>query len=149
MPDGGGTGAARSTAGPGAGARWLRAPHAWCGAVGAVVAFQGLWAFLSPRSFYDALATFPPYNSHFLRDIGAIQLGVGVAAVVGALRRPAVVAGLAGLVAFQVPHVYSHVVDRDTGGRPGFDIPALSLLALLTVVALVLALRQQKTAEDT
>lgn len=124
------------------------APRAWCAAVGAVVALQGLWAFLAPRSFYDTLATFPPYNSHFLRDIGAIQLGVGVAGVVGALRVRAVVAGLAGLVAFQVPHVYSHVVDRDNGGRPGLDIPALGLLALLTVVALVVALRSEATAVD-
>lgn len=128
-------------------ARRLLAPRSWCAAIGAVIALQGLWAFLAPRSFYDALATFPPYNSHFLRDIGAIQVGVGVAGVVGALPVRAVVAGLAGLVAFQVPHVVSHAIDRDAGGRPGFDIPALSLLALLTVVALVLALRSPG-AED-
>lgn len=143
MADGRGTHAGRTPIG--ARAWWLRAPRAWCGAVGAAIVVQGLWAFLAPRSFYDALATFPPYNSHFLRDIGAIQIGVGVAGVVGALRVRAAVAGLAGLVAFQIPHVYSHVVDRDNGGRPGFDIPALSLLALVTAVALVLAFRPPPT----
>jgi hypothetical protein len=45
--------------------------------------------------------------------------------------------GLQGLWAFVSPHV----IDRDAGGRPGFDIPALSLLAATTVVALVLAWR--------
>ena len=37
----------------------------------------GLWAFVDPRSFYDALATFKPYNKHFLHDIGAFQIGIG------------------------------------------------------------------------
>ena len=30
----------------------------------------------------------------------------------------------------------SHVIDRDDGGRPAFDITALGLAAALTVVAL-------------
>jgi hypothetical protein len=110
-------------------------------AIGAAIAGQGLYAFLAPRSFFDVLATFEPYNAHFIRDIGTIQVGVGLAGVVSALRVRAVVAGLTGLVGFQVLHVVSHVVDRNAGGRPGFDIPALSALALVTVAALVIALR--------
>lgn len=102
---------------------------------------RALWAFLAPRSFYDTLATFEPFNAHFVRDIGAIQAGVGVAGVIGALRVRPVVVGLAGLLAFQVLHVASHVVDRDAGGRPGFDIPALSLVAALTAAALAIAVR--------
>jgi hypothetical protein len=111
--------------------------------IGAVIGLQGLWAFLAPQSFFDALATFDPYNAHFIRDIGSFQIGIGVAGVVGALRTRAVVVGLAGLAAFQAVHVISHVVDRDAGGRPGFDIPALGALAILTVVALVIAVRQE------
>ena len=65
-------------------------------AIGAAIALQGVWAFLAPRSFFDTLAEFDPYNAHFIRDIGTIQVGVGVAGVVGALRTKAVVAGLAG-----------------------------------------------------
>jgi hypothetical protein len=77
-----------------------------------------------------------------------MQIGVGIAGLVGALRVRAVVAGLAGLVAFQGMHVVSHVVDRDEGGRPGFDIPALSLLAILTAFALVLAIRDERVRGD-
>lgn len=120
------------------------APRLWCAAVGLVFGLQGVWAFVAPRSFFDTLATFEPYNEHFMRDLGSVQFGVGVAGVIGALRTSAVVTGLAGLVAFQVPHVVSHVIDRDEGGRPGFDIPALSLAALLTVVALVLTRRSER-----
>lgn len=121
-------------------ADWLSAPRLWAAVVGAFFGVQGVWAFVAPHSFFEALATFEPYNEHFVRDIGAIQIGVGTAGVVGALRVRAVVVGLAGLVAFQVLHVVSHVVDRHAGGRPGFDIPALSLVALITAVALGVAL---------
>ncbi len=123
---------------------WLLAPRLWSAAVGAFFGVQGVWAFVAPGSFFDALATFEPYNEHFVRDVGAIQVGLGVGGVVGALRVRAVIVGLAALVAFQVLHIASHVIDRHAGGRPGFDIPALSLVALLTVAALVISLRARK-----
>jgi hypothetical protein len=117
-------------------------------AIGAVIAAQGVWAFVAPRSFFDTLATFDPYNAHFIRDIGTIQIGVGVAGIVGAARRAdAVIVGLAGLATFQVLHVVSHAVDHDKGGRPGFDIPALSALALLTAAALVAAVRRARARD--
>lgn len=111
------------------------------GVIGAFFALQGAWAFLDPRSFYDTLATFEPYHPHFLRDIGTAEIGVGVAALVSVLHPRAIVAGLAGLTAFQVLHVVSHVIDIDNGGNPSFDIPALSLLAVLTAAALLVTLR--------
>src|SRR5688572_4680738 len=37
----------------------------------------GLWAFFDPRSFYEQIATYPPYNKHFLHDAGAFQIGIG------------------------------------------------------------------------
>lgn len=115
--------------------------------VGATFAAQGLWAFLSPRSFYDVLATFEPYNAHFLRDIGAGMVGVGTAGVVAALHPRALVAGLAGLTAFQVVHVLAHVIDRDRGGNPGLDIPMFAILAVLTTAALVSELRADRGPE--
>ena len=119
----------------------LLAPALWGVAVGALSGLQGLWAFLSPRSWFDALAVFEPFNKHFIRDIGTFQVGLAVAGILGALRRRAVVVGLGTLATFQVLHVASHIIDRDAGGRPGFDISALSLLAAATVVALVFAWR--------
>lgn len=108
---------------------------------GGSIAAQGIWAFVSPRSFYDVLATFEPYNAHFLRDIGAAMFGVGIAGIVGALHPRALVAGLAGLGGFQAVHVVSHVIDRDRGGNPGIDIPMFSILAVLTLAALLSELR--------
>jgi hypothetical protein len=111
--------------------------------VGGALAAQGVWAFVAPRSFFDTLATFEPYNAHFIRDIGAFSLGIGVAGLVSALRTRPVVVGLTGLSVFQGVHVLSHIVDRHAGGRPGVDIPALGLLAALTVAVLVIAVRQR------
>ena len=49
----------------------------------------GIWAFLSPSTFYSSIALFPPYNQHFLHDVGAFQVGLGIAfalaATVGAV----------------------------------------------------------------
>lgn len=118
--------------------RWTR-PFALV--VGATVAAQGLWAFIAPRSFFDVLATFEPYNAHFVRDIGAGMFGVGTAGFVAALHPRPLVAGLSGLTAFQAVHVLAHVIDRDRGGNPGFDIPMFAVLAVLTGVALFSELR--------
>ena len=39
--------------------------------------FAGIWPLVDSRSFFDQLATFEPYNAHFLHDIGAFQVGIG------------------------------------------------------------------------
>lgn len=102
----------------------------------------GVWAFVAPHSFYGTVATFEPYNRHFVHDVGAMQLGLGVGAIAGALTTRAVVAGLTGLSGFQVAHVLSHVIDRNRGGEPWFDIPSLSLLAAAGLVTLVAIARR-------
>lgn len=112
--------------------------------VAGVIGLQGVWAFVAPRSFYDTLATFEPFNAHFIRDIGAFQIGIGIAGVVGALRTSGIVVGLTGLAAVQVVHVVSHIVDRNAGGRPGIDIPALGLAAAVTVAGLIAAIRLER-----
>jgi hypothetical protein len=46
-------------------------------ALGVISIGAGLWAMVAPHSFYDQAATFPPYNRHFIHDIGAFQVGLG------------------------------------------------------------------------
>ena len=43
----------------------------------------GAWALIDPASFYAHVATFPPYNRHFLHDVGAFNLGIGAALALG------------------------------------------------------------------
>ena len=93
----------------------------------------GVWAFFAPRSFYDTLATFPPYNLHFLHDIGAFSLGLGAVLVV-VLTMPgwsALRAGLTGVAIGATAHFVSHVVDYDLKPSPA-DIAFFGATAAIT-----------------
>lgn len=100
----------------------------------------GIWAFAAPKNFYEKVATFEPYNEHFLHDIGAFSLGLGTALllplIVPRLTALAVVL-TAGAVA-AVFHELAHVIDSDLGGRDT-DPVALGFIALLAVAAAVSA----------
>lgn len=106
-------------------------------AVGALFLVGGLWAFVAPASFFGAAAPFEPYNVHFIRDIGAFQIGLGAVLLLAAVVRDALLAALAGAGAGAAAHAVSHVVDRDLGGDPAVDIPVFGLVAVLLVVAAI------------
>lgn len=100
----------------------------------------GGWAFLAPAGFAASVATFLPFNAHFLHDAGAFQLGLFGALVAGLLmRRGLVVAFAANLVA-SVFHLAAHIEDGRLGGH-GYDVPILALVAVLATAGFVLALR--------
>ena len=104
----------------------------WCGI--------GVWAFVSPASFYESVATFPPYNAHFLRDAGAFMFGLG-AAVAWALRvRDPLFVVLAASAVAGLLHVVSHIVDRAQGGSAA----TTAGLAVVAVLFSVAALAQQR-----
>ena len=105
--------------------------------VGLVFLGAGLWAFVAPRSFFEQAATFEPYNTHLIRDIGAFQLGLGAVLLLATWLRDALLAALAGVAVGAVAHTAAHIIDRDLGGQPGVDIPAFGVLAVLLVVAAV------------
>jgi hypothetical protein len=98
---------------------------------------SGVWAFFAPASFYEAFATFPPYNEHFLHDIGAFLLGIGVALAAALLWRDALFVVLLGGVASASLHWVSHLLDRGQGGAAS-DPWTLGGFALLLIVALAL-----------
>jgi hypothetical protein len=109
----------------------------------------GLWAFFAPVGFADTIATFEPYNRHYLHDLGAFQIGVGTAALVAVWAYDGALVGLSGLLAADGMHAISHFMDRDLGGRPA-DAPVITLIAVVALVALisrVRTLRRPPTAE--
>jgi hypothetical protein len=105
----------------------------------------GAWALLSPRSFFESVATFPPYNEHLLHDVGAFQLGLGAALFAALALRRTLVAALVGVAVASVLHAGAHAVDAHLGGRPS-DPWVLGLLAALVVLALVVAWRGEEPA---
>lgn len=105
----------------------------------------GVWAFFAPRSFFEQLATFEPYNRHLIHDIGAFQLGIGVSLLVVLRWSDALAAVLTGAAVGAGFHWVSHVLDRDLGGRPR-DLWVLGAFALILVAALWLHLRYRRAA---
>lgn len=102
----------------------------------------GAWAFLAPRSFYTQVATFPPYHEHFLHDVGAFLVGLGVALLAALVWRDALFVALAGGTTAALLHWLSHVRDHDHGGRVS-DPWTLGAFALLLVIALGLRFRSR------
>jgi len=98
---------------------------------------SGLWAIIAPESFFDAVATFEPYNQHFVQDIGAFQIGLGAVLLLAAIpaRADALAVGLIGVGVGAAAHTVSHVVGRDLGGKPEVDIPFSAVLTVLLLAA--------------
>ncbi|HYI44404.1 MAG TPA: hypothetical protein VE174_02930 [Actinomycetota bacterium] len=116
----------------------------WVAAVGFFVVLGGVWPFLAPRSFFDALVAFPPFNAHLLRDIGSFQLGIGGALLAAAKWRDGLLVALTGAAVAGVFHVVSHIVDSNKGGNPT-DIPLLALLAIFLVVGAFARAKEVRT----
>jgi uncharacterized membrane protein len=98
--------------------------------------FTGVWAFGWPNSFYDEIATYPPYNEHFVHDFGAFQIGFGVALLLAVRMRDALVA-LAGAGVGAALHFVAHIIDHGDGGRSS-DPYLLGVVAALMLVAAAL-----------
>ena len=104
---------------------------------------NGAWMLLAPESWYHGLpAGVPdtgPFNHHFVQDIGAAYMTVGVALAFAAAR-PAYRRGAAVVAAlFFTLHAVVHVADLLTGrldtghwllDLPGVFLPAIILLVL-------------------
>ena len=59
----------------------------------------GVWAFVAPKSFFDVLVEFEPYNRHLIHDVGAMQIGIGLGALTAARTLRPLVAAFVGLAA--------------------------------------------------
>lgn len=75
-----------------------------CGVVGVAFIGSGLWAFVDADSFYRVIAKYPPYNAHFLHDIGSFLVGFGVALTVAVYVHDGLRVALAGNAAAAVLH---------------------------------------------
>lgn len=105
----------------------------------------GGWALLVPRSFFEQVATWTPYNDHLIRDVGAFQLGIGIGLAAALLRASARLAALIGATAAAVLHTVSHVVDYGEGGRSS-DPYILGVIALVLCVSLFAEIRSARSS---
>jgi uncharacterized protein YjeT (DUF2065 family) len=89
-------------------------------ALGLVQAFNGLYALLAPRSFYDDfplgrgwVEALPAYNEHLVRDVGGLFLATGVVLLAAArtMERRLVIVAAASFLCFSVPHTIYHLLN--------------------------------------
>jgi PPOX class probable F420-dependent enzyme len=99
----------------------------------------GIWTLGAPRSFADFVEF--PFHEHFLHDVGAFQMGIGVTLLLALAWRDGPALALAGFLAGNTIHAVNHAVDLDLGGR-ALDPWLLATMSLLALVALVIRLRQ-------
>jgi hypothetical protein len=97
---------------------------------------SGLFALLSPETVFNLLAVYPPYNRHFLHDIGAFMLGLGACLGFALSLTDALLVVLAGNAVAAVAHFVSHLVDRELGGLP--TDPATFLLFAVLMIGLTI-----------
>ncbi|MGK5738557.1 PPOX class F420-dependent oxidoreductase [Micromonospora sp. URMC 103] len=94
----------------------------------------GVWAMGAPASFADSV-NFPP-SEHFVHDVGAFQLGIGVSLLLATVWADGFTVALGGYLVGSVTHTVGHVVDRDLGGGTGQTV-IIGVSSLLAAVALV------------
>ena len=104
---------------------------------GAGFVVLGVWAMVDPQSFFEALARFEPYNQHFLQDVGAFQVGLGVVLLLAGLsvRADGLTGALVGVGVAAALHTVSHIAGRDLGGAPERDIPVFAAMAVSLLAA--------------
>jgi hypothetical protein len=121
--------------------------------VWAAVSVQlGIWATFAPRSFYDDYPGFGrhwvrvngPYNEHFVRDFGALNLALAVVTIfaVVTFARPLVIAVAVAWLAWGIPHLVYHLRHLDVydTGDKVLNVSALAALPVLAILVLALML---------
>jgi hypothetical protein len=113
----------------------------------------GLWAALSPRSFYDDfpgggrawVAPDGPYNEHLVRDIGDLNLALAAVSILAliALSRAVVLAAGVGWIVYQGPHLVYHLRHLDVYDTTDkvANVTALVVALILPVLAVVASRR--------
>ncbi len=118
------------------------------GAVGAVLSALGFWALIAPRSFFDEIATFDPYNRHLIQDIGAFQIGLGLVLVLAVwARTDALTTAALGVGLGTIAHLGSHLMGFGDGGRPMLDVPSIGILGVVLVWIGARRLGSDRTAQ--
>jgi len=111
---------------------------------GVVTLAAGLWALVAPHSFFSSVATFPPYNRHFVHDLGAFQIGLGVGLLAALRWSDALLVALVGFTVAAGAHFVSHVLDHNLGGHTATDLVGLGLLAGAALAATVVRARHRR-----
>ncbi|MFN8132765.1 MAG: hypothetical protein U0R70_14560 [Solirubrobacteraceae bacterium] len=105
-----------------------------------------VWMAADPRSFYDTIADFGPYNPHDLRDVATWQAAAGLA-LAGAARWPAWRVPVLAFVAVQSGlHTVNHLADVGAAATTAMGVFDVASLALATAALCALLAASAGTA---
>ena len=117
-------------------------------ALAALQIFNGLYALLAPRSFYDDyplgrgwVQALPDYSEHLVRDVGSLFLATGIflAAAAWMLGRRLVLVALVSFLVFSIPHFVYHAFNLEPYDTADLIGNVIGLLVLVVPPAIVLA----------
>lgn len=105
-------------------------------AIGIVHLVTAAWMVIAPRSFFEHIATFGEYNSHFQNDIAAFEAGLGMA-LLAAVKWPALrIGAVAATFATTTLHAINHWFDINAANAGShadvFGAIAVTALAIAT-----------------
>ena len=115
--------------------RWVQ----WVvGLGGLFYTFVGVTQLLTPEWFFMTIGTYPPFNRHYLGDLGSFTLPMGIALLLAA-RAPSQQRLLIGFVAAgSLIHSLNHLYDDLVGSTPDpIGTATLILFALVLIWALL------------
>lgn len=107
--------------------------------IGVITLGIGVWCLADPRSFAEVVQF--PEHEHFLHDVGAFQVGLGLMLLLALIWSDALATALAGYIVANTIHTVNHIVDLDLGGSP-LQAWALGAASVGLIAAFVLRLRQ-------
>ena len=107
--------------------------------IGLLTAGIGVWCLIDPRGFAEVVGF--PAHEHFVHDVGAFQVGLGLVLLLALIWSDALATVLAGYVVANTVHAVNHIVDLHLGGS-ALQAWALGAASVVLIVAFVLRLRQ-------
>jgi hypothetical protein len=106
----------------------------------------GLTMLFAPNWFFENIGNFPPFNRHYLGDLGSFQLALGLA-LLWAVRNPARHWLLIGAAALgNLLHALNHLYDDLNVGSAPSGQTALLFAFALALIAVYYANRRQTEA---
>lgn len=132
-----------------------RVVTAWTLAAGVASLVIGIWGFCWPLGFFEDfpvpgagwVSTLGDYNGHLVRDFGAAQMGLGLAAAITAFQRSreGMVAILSGFIVFGLLHLGYHLATFHHFSTGSALAQATVLLTFIAIPSGILStLRKQK-----
>lgn len=114
--------------------------------------FAGVWAILSPQSWFDdfpgwapaLVAAHPPFNEHLATDAGAGLLASGVVMLIAMIwgRREIVITAAIAYLAFALPHFLFHLFNPADALTTAEDVNGTGSLGIAVVGAVLVLMWQ-------